>query len=258
LILRPPNCPEECALHNPLGAAMSVKAKLYVLLAAAKSPALLRAVGSVWRPDQAAFRDDARWEREYRADGWAWLWNARESLHHRVIAAFADGFDGAARILDAGCGEGVLQRAMRQVGYASYLGVDLSATAAERAQAAAGDDRTQFRQGDANSFEPEGEFDLIVFNECLYYLSDPRATLLRLSRHLSPRGLIVVSMSMDSIRPGVFMLRIWNDLARSFDAIEEVTMMHGNGGSVRIVKALRPRGAEGVSGDAPSKALVAA
>jgi 2-polyprenyl-3-methyl-5-hydroxy-6-metoxy-1,4-benzoquinol methylase len=70
-------------------------------------------------------------------------------------------------LLDVGCGEGVLQRRLRALGYARYLGIDSSEEAIARAQTER-DARTEFRCADAETYMPQDRFDVIVFNEVLY------------------------------------------------------------------------------------------
>ena len=217
---------------------MAFAAARVLLLAAHRSPAVLAALTRLRPPRRDAF-NPGRWEREYQAGGWDWLWSAREAVHHHVIAGFCARLGGTARVLDMGCGEAILREALRGVGYAAYLGVDLSPTAIARASAFA-DERTRFVVGDADEFDIAEEFDMIVFNECIYYLSDPPGTLARLSRRLSPRGVFAVSTAMGGLREGLHMLAIWHALQRSMAVRDEITMLYANG-PLRIVKCLQPR-----------------
>ena len=213
--------------------------KRLVLLTAHRSPSVLRAL-SAWRPvDRNALRNPSRWEAEYREGGWDWLWSSREAVHHHVIAAYCKALPGKAAILDVGCGEGVLHDALRGIGYDRYLGIDLSDTAIGRASRSA-DERTRFMVANAETFETDERFNLIVFNECLYCLENPPALLARLSRFLEPNGAFIISMAMGSIKEGLLMLNLWRDLERDFSVRDEISLLHDDG-PVRIIKILQPR-----------------
>jgi trans-aconitate methyltransferase len=55
------------------------------------------------------------------------------------------------------------------------------------------DAKTRFRQGDVTTFVPEEKFDVIVFNEVLYYLERPLETVRRYTPFLSDGGIFVAS-----------------------------------------------------------------
>ncbi len=228
--------------------------KRFLLLAAHRSPTVLRVLSRVRPVERGAFKNSGRWEPEYQQGGWDWLWNAEEAVHHHVIAAYSKALAGRAAILDLGCGEGVLQDALRGVGYARYVGVDLSETAIGRAARSA-DARTRFMVGNAETFETAERFDLIIFNECLYYLDDPPTLLARLAGLLEADGAFVVSMAMGTLEEGLFMLRLWRGLERDFSVRHEVSLLH-EGGPVRIIKVLQPRRPNGQSTTRPPNARI--
>ncbi|HUB17925.1 MAG TPA: class I SAM-dependent methyltransferase [Acidobacteriaceae bacterium] len=97
-------------------------------------------------------------------------------------------------ILDVGCGHGLLISLLRSLPYESYLGLDLSPEAIRMAGERHTDARTTFIVADADAFLCDQTFDLIIFNECLYYMKDPRGLLMSYARWLRPGGHILVSM----------------------------------------------------------------
>jgi 2-polyprenyl-3-methyl-5-hydroxy-6-metoxy-1,4-benzoquinol methylase len=112
---------------------------------------------------------------------------------YSAIIGYCRDFNPHAAVLDIGCGEGILQRLLSPT-YSKYLGVDLSQAAIDRAAAAAADaDNTKFVAGDARDFAPEEHFDVVVFNECLYYFEEPLAITQRYEGCLNKSGIFLVS-----------------------------------------------------------------
>jgi SAM-dependent methyltransferase len=98
----------------------------------------------------------------------------------------------APRVLDVGCGTGLLRARLDGTGVGDYVGVDLSGAAvasAERRRLP----RSRFVVGDAAALDL-GRFDVVVLNEMLYYIEDLAAFFDRLGELLEPSGLLLVSM----------------------------------------------------------------
>jgi 2-polyprenyl-3-methyl-5-hydroxy-6-metoxy-1,4-benzoquinol methylase len=131
------------------------------------------------------------WEAEYAAGSWDYLRAISELPRYSIIVGYTENFRPNGAVLDIGCGEGVLAPLIRN-SCSRYLGVDLSAEAVHRA-APLEDAKTQFRQGDASSFVPDDKFDVIVFNEMLYYLEQPLDIVRRYAPFLSDGGIFITS-----------------------------------------------------------------
>ena len=129
--------------------------------------------------------------REHAESGWARLRSPAELGRYSVIRGWCQHFGRDGAVLDVGCGEGILQESL--VGYGRYTGIDLFPEAIARAQAKS-DARTHFLQADVASYEPDEPLDVIIWNECLYYLSNPIDTIARYKGFLKPGGVIIVSM----------------------------------------------------------------
>ena len=74
-----------------------------------------------------------------------------------------------------------------------YTGIDLFESPIRRA-AHKNDERTRFLQADAAAYTPDEQFDVIVWNESLYYLKEPLEIAARYGRSLKPDGIVIVSM----------------------------------------------------------------
>ena len=97
------------------------------------------------------------------------------------------------RVLEVGCGTGVLTRALAQLSpVASVVGVDVAPSLLERARELASDGSAiEFVQGDARSLPFEDEaFDLVVFDSTLSHVPGPEGALTEAFRVLRTGGLL--------------------------------------------------------------------
>ncbi|MFJ7219491.1 class I SAM-dependent methyltransferase [Amycolatopsis sp. NPDC098790] len=106
---------------------------------------------------------------------------------------------GPLRVLDAGCGPGVLAARMGRAGH-EVSGVDLSPGMLEQARAAvaaAGVD-AEFKQGELHELDrafPAGSFDLVLCHCVIEYVDDVPAALAGLRRMLAPGGRLSLLVS---------------------------------------------------------------
>jgi len=133
------------------------------------------------------------WDRQYDSGSCKRLEAIDELAHYSVIVGYAASV-GPRTLLDVGCGQGVLTGQLKALPYQRYLGIDISQHAINEALQRFGDERTFFSAADARHFQSEEAFDLIIFNECLYYLGTPREVIRHYSELLAPGGRMVVSM----------------------------------------------------------------
>jgi SAM-dependent methyltransferase len=178
------------------------------------------------------------WDKEYSSGKWGSLAALADEAHHLVIASYVNGLKPNATILDVGCGEGVLNRAVRRFSYKQYVGIDISAVAIAAAQLFS-DPATAFHAVSADNFSTDQRFDAIVFNETLYYFANPVETIRRYAEFLAEDGIFVISMHMFGIREGLLKLGIWRDLEAQLQVADETTIHRA--GDTWIVRALAPR-----------------
>ncbi len=170
----------------------------YSLLFGRRFPGATWLRDRVWAWERATGRGDAPaakgdWEEQYRAGHWDFLRDLDELARYGVIAVFVQRLALGGAVLDVGCGEGLLADQLRPHGYRRYLGIDVSQAAIERAAARA-DESTTFVAGDAETAPPPaGPWDVVVFNESVYYFHQPLATLQRYEAVLAEGGAFVVS-----------------------------------------------------------------
>ncbi len=116
-----------------------------------------------------------------------WWWRARERFLLRRIAKILPA-DGRRRILDVGCGDGLLLDHLGPWGAAEGVESDattLSPSAAKR--------KIHLGPFDA-SYRPSAPFDLVLFLDVLEHLPDPVVSLTRARELLTPGGQVFISV----------------------------------------------------------------
>jgi 2-polyprenyl-3-methyl-5-hydroxy-6-metoxy-1,4-benzoquinol methylase len=164
------------------------------------------------------------------------MWSLNELPRFGVVMSYCRFFRDGGSILDVGCGEGMLQERLCSTSYSRYLGVDISQEAINRASVRA-NDRVGFVQGDAAAFTPDERFDVIIFNECIYYFDDPQAVARRYEQFLNSDGVFIISMFVgDTARTR----KVWKMLDRVYRT-RAVTRLTTKPGFTWIVKVYSPK-----------------
>jgi len=143
----------------------------------------------------------------------------RLACGEEALASFAAGRP--VRVLDAGCGDGLLSLALAKrhpeweiVGM--DIREDLLAGARERA-ANRGLGNVGFSQADLTKDLPESGFDVVMALECLSEIPDDRAALGAMTGALAPAGLFVMQAPEES----------WKPVLKSSDATWREEVRHG-------------------------------
>ena len=142
------------------------------------------------------------WDREYASAFWSYLRGLEQMPRYAIIEGWRYRLKPTGRLLDLGCGEGVLLEQIHGPAPVDYTGVDFSQVAIDVAVTKTREASIQrFVCADLVTFEPPpgATFDIIVFNEVLYYLNDPIAAVRRYRRALAPGGLMIVSIFHDNV-----------------------------------------------------------
>jgi 2-polyprenyl-3-methyl-5-hydroxy-6-metoxy-1,4-benzoquinol methylase len=173
---------------------------------------------------------------EYARGDWSYLRNDSELARFYVISGYIQHYSPNARVLEIGCGEGILQERLCTGTFSRYLGVDISTEAIAKANAKA-NDRISFLAADANTFTPGEQFDVVVFNECLEYFRDPLAAVRRYESALTKNGVMIVSMfaGVETMRTN----KIWKVLRTRYRFRQE-TQVGTTSGYVWNIKVTTP------------------
>lgn len=134
----------------------------------------------------------AEWNEQYGNGAWQYLnTEPLELARSSVIGVYYQTYGNRGAILDVGCGEGVLTDMLHKRKSVLYTGIDLSKVAINNAkQKRPGFD---FQCENLASYVPTKSFNIIVFNEVLYYVDHERE-LVRYSKYLKKNGKIVISL----------------------------------------------------------------
>lgn len=128
------------------------------------------------------------------AEKWHWWYLL---LHEKTIYTLEKNFSTKTiSILDAGCGTGELLAKLEHKGYKNIYGFDISDKAIEYA---AKNSSAQIVKGDLKNTEqlfPNNQFDCIVCNDALYFLSkeEIKNTLSSFAKKLTPNGILIVNL----------------------------------------------------------------
>lgn len=130
----------------------------------------------------------AHWDDQYESGYGKLMERDCERARYRALGEIVAALPKRSSLLDVGCGIGTMADYLPAL---DYTGVDVSRTALSVAQSRhAG----TFICAAAESFQPERTFDVILFNETLYYFEGPVEHLARYGEFLSQGGTLVVSI----------------------------------------------------------------
>ncbi len=165
-----------------------------------------------------------RWEQQYRQGAWDYLNSEEEIPRYGVLCSYIKYFGRPISLLDVGCGEGLILNFCNREWLVNYTGLDISQTALDRIKTLFPTDRLICSP--LEEFSIDQKFDVILFNEVLYYTTDPETHIKRFRNYLSPGGIFLISMSEISgwrSRTARSARSVWRFIAKSkWKKIDEV------------------------------------
>jgi 2-polyprenyl-6-hydroxyphenyl methylase/3-demethylubiquinone-9 3-methyltransferase len=136
------------------------------------------------------------WDKEYSENKWHFAdHTVGDCVYPHLERHAAKG-----SILDIGCGSGNTGTELADTAYTSYLGVDISEEALDKARKRSEEcgrqEKNSFECGDFLSYVPTGRFDVILFRESLYHvpMGKIKGMLDRYATHLKEGGVMIVRM----------------------------------------------------------------
>lgn len=137
------------------------------------------------------FKKKLKWNYKYRKGVWDYM--GEEQLRYDTIVDFIRQTQiDKPEILDLGCGYGALNKYLTEGDYSFSLGVDISSTAIQMAK------KQQYPNADflainIHNFTPAQKFDIIIFNEVLYYLDNQLEVVSKFSKYFNSGGYFIFS-----------------------------------------------------------------
>ena len=184
------------------------------------------------------------WDKEFSGTKWDFIDDTLGDCVYANLEKYAKN----GSILDLGCGPGNTANELAATAYETYLGVDISDSALEKARKRTLENgranKNVFVQGDFMRYEPNKKFDVILFRESMYHvpMAKIKDTLEHYANYLKGDGVFVIRMGTsdsenggkDKPRPSA-MVRI---MESEFDVVEKRVY---DGVSRPTVLILRPR-----------------
>jgi SAM-dependent methyltransferase len=138
------------------------------------------------------------WDKEFSGTKWDFIDHTAGDCVYAPLEKYAKN----GSILDLGCGPGNTANEVADAAYQRYVGVDISeealAKARKRTTQTGRDAKNRFEQGDFISYEPTGQFDVILFRESMYHVPPGKIkeTLDRFSKYLKDGGVFVIRIEL--------------------------------------------------------------
>lgn len=134
-------------------------------------------------------------------DGRALTWDdiaEPPGAKHLMVAQLAGVREGS-RVLDVGCGTGIMERAYLELGARRIVALDVSQGMVDRAREKFADvpeERLRFECADVMAFADDEPYDAVVIYNCYPHIFDKEALVEAVARLLKPRGRFLVAHGM--------------------------------------------------------------
>jgi SAM-dependent methyltransferase len=165
------------------------------------------------------------WDRDFSSGKWDFIDNTAGDCVYPFLEKYAN----HGNILDLGCGPGNTANELNSAAYKTYVGVDISEAALEKAVRRTKEngraDKNSFVVSDFLGYAPTQDFDIILFRESLYHVpyGQVKPILDKYSKHLKTGGVFIVRLYAGDERPGVIkprVIRKMDLIKNNFDMVE--------------------------------------
>lgn len=137
------------------------------------------------------FKKKITWDYKYRIGKWNYM--EKEQLRYNAIVDLIKSCEiEKLQILDLGCGYGSLNYYLKETKYDSCMGIDLSPNAISKATKK-NYKNSEFAVADIHQFRTEIKYDIIIFNEVLYYLDHQMEIVEKYAEFLGDKGYFIFS-----------------------------------------------------------------
>ncbi len=137
-------------------------------------------------------QDRKSWENQYESGEWDFLSGSIEHVRYVVIADYIQRHQRPLSLLDVGCGEGLILKYINLDYIEKYTGLDFVQSALDKIQPRRKQDR--YICSSLEEYSVDDKWDVILFNEVLYYTYDPVEQIKKFESALKEDGCFVISM----------------------------------------------------------------
>lgn len=188
------------------------------------------------------------WDKEFSGTHWDFINDTKGDCVYLHLEKYLQG----GSILDLGCGPGNTANELSFDSYRSYVGVDISEAALEKARKRSIQngraEKNSFVCSDFLDYRPTEKFDVVLFRESMYHipLGKVQPVLAHFAKYMNDGGVVVVRMNTfnDKGQHKKRLLDAIDAMTEICDLIESV--QYGEGGPTVLV--LRPRALHGMAG----------
>jgi len=165
------------------------------------------------------------WDKEFSSTKWDFIDDTTGDCVYPHLEKFARN----GSILDLGCGPGNTANEVADTAYTTYVGVDISQAALDKAEKRTKESgrsaKNTFALSDFLGYAPTQDFDVILFRESMYHVpfGQVRTILDKYSAHLKPGGVFIVRLYAGDIKTGEIKHRVTSKMdliKREFDIVE--------------------------------------
>lgn len=192
---------------------------------------LRKAYHRIFRRKQDDTNNKEGWDESYRAGNWDRLHALDEFAHNAVVAGYCNAIrqPSGIKILDVGCGEGLLLNFLNISQVENYLGIDISDVAIARA-APRSSRNIQFAAMNIEDAALDGDYSIIVVNECAYYFRNLVATMRKMRERLRDDGYIIVSMYLNRQTEA-----LWDVMGAELKMVDSIEIKNAKGTRWKVV-----------------------
>ncbi len=198
-----------------------------------KTREIIKYIGHKYHHHKCDNFTENEWEQGYEGGKWDYLNQLKELAHYSILIGYINYYKYNGAVLDVGCGEGILFDRMRSHSYSRYVGLDISQTALDHASKK----KTQnsvFIKTAIQDYKSEENFDVIIFNEVLYYFESPLQIVKHYDSFLKDDGIFIISMFCSKEQP-----KFWKELDSVYIPLDEtkVSNKYGTSWIIKVYKS---------------------
>ncbi len=211
------------AFSEPMRHLMSNHARRYIICH-------LKNLWNLWVKNNPGF-----WDEQYRSGHWESLKSVdQRPRYYTIQGLIGENFPDKCQMLDVGCGEGILHDFVKDRAD-FYEGVDCAGAAIQSCLTRLTQNgNTAFHVATFDQFNPGRKYDVIVFNEILYYMSarDAMKTMDTARSFLKDeKSMIVVSMNSNPRSPWIY-----RKIESAYKACQSIRVQNTHTGSFWTIK----------------------